>query len=539
MESTASQFTYQETGLFNQIVNDYTSGKAALLPFYEHPVNLEGFEAAIAARQRFPANRTVLAAVLEAQYAKLAEGAVPIADPQKVFDNIRLLRQDDCFTVCTAHQPNIFTGYLYFIYKVVHTIRLAEFLKGKFPGKNFVPVFYMGSEDADLEELGKIFLNGEKLVWDTRQTGAVGRMSTKGLDTLVHRVAGELAVEPFGKELIGLIERAYLQHSDIQTATFYLLHELFAQYGLVVLIADHPNLKAMMTEVFRDDLFQQVPSRIVTATTDKLAEVYKVQANPRAINLFYLKDNIRNRIEKQGDDFVVVDTSIRFSAAELQQELHNHPDRFSPNVILRGLYQETILPNIAFIGGGGELAYWLELKDLFRYYKVPYPVQVLRNSFMLLEEKWKQKINALHFPVSTFFKPAREILNELVHRNSRHQLELTNETAEANRLYSHLSALAAAVDPTLVPHVAAQQQKVLKHLSSLEKKLLRAEKRKFEDQSRQIETIKHALYPRNGLQERVENFMPFYAKYGPAWVDLIYRHSPAIDQQFLVLELST
>lgn len=538
MESTASQFTYQETGLFNEIVNDYTSGAAALQPFYEHPVSLDGFKAAIAARQQFPGNRNVLADVLEAQYEALGNSGAPVADRQRVLENIRLLRDADSFTVCTAHQPNIFSGYLYFIYKIMHAIRLAEYLKDQFPGKHFVPFFYMGSEDADLEELGKIFLNGEKLVWDTRQTGAVGRMNTKGLDALVHRISGELGVEPFGTELISLIRRAYLQQPDIQTATFYLIHELFAQYGLVVLIADHPELKKLMTGVFREDLFEHVPSTIVTETTSRLSVNYKVQANPRAINLFYLKDNIRNRIEKAGDEFVVVDTPVKFSAQELEEELNAHPERFSPNVILRGLYQETILPNIAFIGGGGELAYWLELKDLFHHYKVPYPVQVLRNSLLLIEPKWKQKMLAMQFPVSEFFKPSSEILNDLVRRNSEHQLDLSKEIKTARDFYASLGQVAGNIDRTLVPNVEAQEKKVLKQLAALEKKLLRAEKRKFEDQSRQIETIKNALFPRNGLQERIENFMPFYARYGAEWLNIIYRHSPAIDQRFLVVDLS-
>ena len=160
--------------------------------------------------------------------------------------NIDLLSRDNTFTVCTAHQPAIFTGVLYFIYKILHTIRLAAWLKAEYPECNFVPVFWMGSEDADLDELGHIWLGGDTLTWDTRQTGAVGRMKTKGLDKLLYSIQGTLSVQPFGPQLIAMLKECYLESPDIQTATFRLLHRLFGESGLIVLIADTAQLKKLM-----------------------------------------------------------------------------------------------------------------------------------------------------------------------------------------------------------------------------------------------------------------------------------------------------
>src|SRR6202000_273620 len=157
--------------------------------------------------------------------------------------------------------------------------------------------------------------------------------------------------------------------------------------------------------------------------------------NPRPINLFYLKDDIRNRIERSGDDFIVVDTKIRFTETTLRQELQEHPERFSPNVILRGLFQETILPNIAFIGGGGETAYWLELKELFDHYKRPFPVLVLRNSFLLVEGQWAKKMERIGVGEAELFRSAEELLNELVQKESTHAMSLDAEIEAANRYY--------------------------------------------------------------------------------------------------------
>lgn len=528
MDWIPTHLPYRQTGYFSKIITDYLDQAEALMPFYKHPVSSEGIQAALEARRRNPVNRAVLVAALREQYTMVAS-ALPVQQ------NIDALLQENSFTVCTAHQPAIFTGPLYFIYKILHTIRLADSLKKQYPAYHFVPVFYMGSEDADLEELGKIYLDREKLVWDTKQTGAVGRMKTKGLEKILNRVEGQLSVQPFGKELVSLVKDIYLGSPDIQTATFRLLHSLFAEYGLVVLIPDSASLKQLMIPVFEDDLFRQTPSHIVNETIGRLAHQYKVQANPRPINLFYLKDNLRGRIERVGDTFKVHESTLTFDEKEIREELHRYPERFSPNVILRGLFQETILPNIAFIGGGGETAYWLELKDLFGHYQRPFPLLIIRNSFLLMTADWRKKLEKTGLDPMAVFKPAEELVNELVKRESQHQLNLSDEIMAAHQYYERLKTLARPVDATLVQHVEALEKKALDPLQDLEKKLLKAEKRKFADQQRQIHAFKSTLFPLNGLQERVDNFMPWYAARGQQFIRDIYQHSLTLEQQFVVL----
>lgn len=535
MDWTSTRLPYRQTGYFSRIITDYLDHTDTLRPFYTHAVNPEGLRQSIEARRKAPVDRATLVGALEEQYARMADDFDLSGEAPLVRQNIRRLSEEGTFTVCTAHQPAIFTGHLYFIYKILHTIRLADTLNRDYPDKHFVPVFYMGSEDADLEELGHIYLGGEKLVWDTQQTGAVGRMSTEGLDKLLYRIEGELSIEPFGPELIRMLKEAYLGSPDIQTATFRLVHNLFAEYGLVVLIADLASLKKLMIPIFEDDLFRQEPARIVSETIERLPDHYKVQANPRSINLFYLKDDLRGRIERNGDVFHVHTSSLQFTEQEIREELHRYPERFSPNVILRGLFQETILPNIAFIGGGGETAYWLELKGLFEHYRVPFPVLLLRNSFLLVSPQWEEKIEKAELSVADLFRPAEELVNELVRRESQHSLSLEREITEANRYYEALKALTRPVDPTLEQHVEALQARALDPIRTLEKKLLKAEKRKFTDLQRQVHSLKAALFPLDGLQERVENFMPWYAAFGRPFIRDLYTHSPVMEEQFVVL----
>jgi len=528
MEYNSTTLPYGQTGYFSKIVVDYINEAPPLRPFYQYQVSLEGITAAIEARHKFPGNRALLVEELKRQYTQL-----PASEP--VRENIEKMLQDHTFTICTAHQPCIFTGSLFFIYKILHVIKLAQQLKVSMPEYHFVPVYYMGSEDADLEELGMAWLNGERLAWDTKQKGSVGRMNTKGLDKLLYRIEGELSVLPFGEELVSLLKDCYLNSPDITTATFKLVHSLFAEYGLVVLMPDNAQLKKVMLPVFEEDLFLQKSSSIVEQSIEAISKEYKVQANPREINLFYLKDDIRERFERQGDQWKVVNTTISFSENELREELYNHPERFSPNVILRGLFQETILPNIAFIGGGGELAYWLEFGKLFEYYKIPHPVLILRNSFLIIEKKWKEKIEKIGFTEKDIFKKQEILLNELVKRESQQQVTLLEEVNHADEYYGHLKTIAGSIDETLITHISALQTKAVKSLLGLEKKLLKAEKKKFDDQNRHIINIKSALFPQNSLQERVDNFMPYYAKWGRSFISEILKSSLTLEQQFVLL----
>ncbi|HSQ44882.1 MAG TPA: bacillithiol biosynthesis cysteine-adding enzyme BshC [Ginsengibacter sp.] len=521
---------YSATGKFAKIILDYVAGANDLKDFYEHAVNLNGTIASINGRKNFNTNRKLLVEQLQLQYKNLA-------DSGKVKANIDALSNENTFTVCTAHQPNIFTGHLYFIYKILHTIKLADDLKKQLPTYNFVPVFFMGSEDADLEELNHIVVDGKKYVWNTKQTGAVGRMKVDdNLLKLIDEIEGRLSVEEYGKEIIELLKKCFQKDSTIQHSTFLMVHELFKNYGLIVFLPDNGSFKNEMSAIFEEDIFENTSSKIVNKTSEKLSEKYKVQAHPREINLFYLKDDIRNRIVQAEDHYIVHDTKLVFTKDELKDELKNHPERFSPNVILRGLYQEIMLPNIAFIGGGGEIAYWLELKDLFQHYKVPFPLLIVRNSFLIIEKRYHQLMVKLGLLSADLFKGEETLVNEIVATQTNHRLKLDEEKFQIQQAYYSIKKLVKEIDVTLEQHTEALETKSLKKLSALEKKMFRAEKRKFEDQKNQLSRIFAVLFPQGNLQERTENFMLYYSRLGDDFLKILYENSLTLEQEFCVIE---
>lgn len=537
MNATCSYLPYHQTNAFSKIALDYLNNDEKLKPFYEHPVSIEGIKAAIESRKQYPTNRETLVGELRKQYNGYELTTI---QQQHLSD----LLQPNAFTITTAHQPNIFTGHLYFIYKILHAIKLAAELKTALPENNFVPVYYMGSEDADLEELGHIFIGGEKLEWQTEQKGAIGRMNTKGLQKITERLQGEFASLPFGTEMVSHCRKAYEEHANVQEATLYLVNELFKDYGLLILIPDNAALKKLFEPVVEKELREQFSSKIVSETVSRLGEHYKVQAGGRDINLFYLDDaGKRERIETgifktDGQKrYYVAALKLQFTEEEIIAALHQHPECFSANVILRGAFQEMILPNIAFIGGGGELAYWLELKDIFAALNVPYPMLILRNSFLIIEKRSAELMQKLQLSMEQLFMPEKDQLGMLVKNNTTHRLELDKEIKEVSNIYASVQEAAAAIDPTLQAHVAALHTRMLQHLHKLEAKMLKAEKRHHADKQRQLQTLRRLITPRNNLQERVDNFMPLYAKYGKEILDVIYQYSRALEAGFGVLEI--
>jgi bacillithiol biosynthesis cysteine-adding enzyme BshC len=529
MNSSTSFLPYQQTGFFSKMAIDYVSAADGLKLFYNHPVSVEGIKAAIAEREKFTTNRRLLVDVLNKQYA-----AVDTTDA--VANNIKLLLHDNTFTICTAHQPNIFTGPLYFIYKILHVAKLAEQLKIALPENNFVPVYYMGSEDADLDELGHFYINGEKFVWQTNQTGAVGRMKVdKALVTLLGAVSGQLLVHPYGAEIVELMKNCYKEGVTIEQATFQLVNALFGDYGVVVVLPDNPGLKASFIPVIEKELISEFSYTAVQETIAQYPADYKAQASGRELNMFYLKDDKRERIEMHDGVWTVVNTDKSFSKDELLAELKAHPERFSPNVILRPVFQEWVLPDIAFIGGGGEIAYWLQLKNVFNKVAVPYPLMVLRNSFVFITNEIQILIEKLKFSHADLFKTELALINQLVKRDSTLQVSLEKEQLQLAEFYNQLKTIAGKIDITLKAHAEALQTQALKKLSSLEKKMLRAEKQKFEAQQRQLQKIKNQLFPNNNLQERVDNLMPYYAKWGKQFIRIIYDQSNGLEQEFGII----
>ena len=520
---------YQDSGYFTPLMNDYLDQKEHLQSLFNRFPSLENFKEQIEEKQHnYPnSSRDVLFSVLEKQYA-----AIAISDA--TLQNIQALRDSNTFTVTTGHQLNLFTGPLYFLYKIISTINLTKELKESFPTQNFVPIYWMATEDHDFDEINYFNFKGKKFRWNKESTGPVGRLTTKGLDEVLSKFKGDLGVGKNADAIHHLFEEAYLKHTTLADATRFLANELFGLHGLVILDADDSNLKKLFIPYAKEELLQQTSHKKVAETAALLSD-YKIQVNPREINLFYIQDHLRERIILDGGFYIVNNTDLKFTEKEILSELENHPENFSPNVIMRPLFQEVILPNLCYIGGGGELAYWLELKSYFASAAITFPVLLLRNSVLLSTEKQAEKADKLGLTWNDLFLKQFDLKDKIIREASNFQLDFSDQKKFLKEQFDQLRAIAKQTDASFIGAVNAQEAKQIKGLEHLEKRLIQAEKKQHADVLNRISVLQNELFPNQSLQERTANFSEFYVESGTELIEKLFKVLKPLAHRFEVV----
>jgi bacillithiol biosynthesis cysteine-adding enzyme BshC len=522
--------SYQDSGYFTPIIVDYLDQKPELKPLYNRFPTIENFAGQIDEKKaNFSGNRNLLAATLEKQYRHLSVSAATAK-------NIALLNNDNTFTVTTGHQLNLFTGPLYFVYKIISAINLARQLKATYPENDFVPVYWMATEDHDFEEINYFNFKGKKFRWNRDSAGPVGRLNTKGLDDFLAVFSQELGPGANAESIKKLFSDAYLKHDNLANATRFLANELFAAYGLVIIDADDANLKRQFIPYMKEDLLKNTSHQKVSQTIGQMKQ-YDIQVNPREINLFYMDDGLRERIVFENGQFAINNTQSRFTENELLELLDKYPERFSPNVIMRPLYQEVILPNLCYIGGGGEIAYWLELKSFFNAADVAFPMLLLRNSVLLATEKQSKKADKLGLNWKDLFLKPGELANAQIRKHSDFELDFSTQKDFLRQQFDKLYEIANKTDKSFSGAVKAQEAKQIKGLENLEKRLLKAEKRKHAELLERMIDLQLELFPNGGLQERFSNFSEFWLDTGDNLIPKVAEVLKPLENRFDVIIL--
>ncbi|TDS57527.1 bacillithiol biosynthesis cysteine-adding enzyme BshC [Myroides indicus] len=523
--------TFQNSGYFSKLIIDYLNQEKSIASLYNRFPTIENFKKQIEEKElNFPTiNRQILHRVLTEQYSK-------IKPSNKTLNNINALSDSNTYTITTGHQLNLFTGPLYFLYKIISTINLSEKLNISYPGHHFVPVYWMATEDHDFEEINHFMFEEKVICWNKDSKGPVGRLDTKGLEKVLEVFKSHIGLGNNAQKIIKLFEQAYLNNYNLAEATRFLANELFGDYGLVIIDGDHRELKQLFSPYIEKELIYQ-RNIIEVEKSFNLLKEYTIQVNPREINLFYITDKLRERIVYQNDIYKVNNTSIEFKQDEILEELKKYPERFSPNVILRPLYQEVILPNLCYIGGGGELAYWFELKQMFNANEITFPILLLRNSVLLINQKQRKKAEQLNLTWQDLFKKADRLIHDKTQELSQIQFNFNKQKEFLNTQFEELKTIAQQTDKSFIGAVLAQEAKQLKGLNNLEKRLKKAEKKNHKEQLGRITLLHTELFPNNNLQERVVNFSEFYKECGDYLIEKLFQKLNPLNHEFDVLVL--
>jgi len=497
---------FTQAGIGSKLFHDYLAGK---LPadLFSYPASAAGISEAVRERRSRPVDRELLVARLYSQYGDTELHAAVKA-------NIETLRNPNTFTVTTGHQLCIYTGPLYFIYKIVSAIRLARQISEQ-DDVHVVPVYWMNSEDHDFEEISHFYFLNRKFEWTPGEAtgGPVGRMSTAGLAEIPDEIRTSFTNLDQYAEIFSVFREAYSGSKNLAEATRRIANQLFGEHGLVIIDQDDAELKRSFLDIIRKDITGHASHRLVSETITRLeSEGYTAQVKPREINFFYLGKGRRERIVQENGGYATVEKTVTWTPEELERELSEDPGRFSTNVVTRPLYQEFILPNLAYIGGPAEVHYWLQYRTMFSHYNIFFPALIMRDSFLLVHPKTMAKAAKLNLSLDDFFADEQEIIRKYLAGSDQPETALDDEAAKLGEIFATVRSKASAVDKTLEGMVNAEEQKMLNALRSVEARILKALRQKNDQQVQSIRDIRSKIYPDGAFQERRDNFLTYTAR---------------------------
>ncbi|GAB5539879.1 MAG: bacillithiol biosynthesis cysteine-adding enzyme BshC [Salibacteraceae bacterium] len=508
------------------LVADYLSEKETLKPFYQFSPTMQGLKKAAENRHFKKEHRAILVERLIAQANSVEECAQPI------LDNIKRLEEESVYTVTTGHQLCLYGGPMFFFYKILSAINLVERLSKE--GVSAVPVYWMASEDHDFEEINHLFLEQKKIAWNAQQSGAVGPMHLNGIEE-VQRVIQEYFKDDhrYG-EVLKRLENIFSSERTLSSSIRELVQWVFGDYGVVVIDGDDPVLKSLFAPYVEMELKGQFSNKSVSQFTDDLESLgFSGQVSGRDINLFLLDDGYRERITLTDDGYATADGEHNYSSEELLKLLEKSPERFSPNVILRPLYQEVILPNIAYIGGPGEASYWLQLKGVFDHVEVAMPVVLLRDMFLISNDAVEKKRQQLNIDYKALKQNSDDLLTELVRNEGSHEYIADKALDALDETLSTMIDEIAQFDKGLVESANAERTRILNRIQVLRKKLLRSDKTQNAIIKQRLEYILNWSYPHADPQERVHNWMVHF--HDPKAVNALLEYCDPLSAQVKVV----
>ncbi|WP_236979239.1 bacillithiol biosynthesis cysteine-adding enzyme BshC [Membranihabitans maritimus] len=524
-------FDFKSIGKFSDNDIAYSSGNKKLEPFYSFFPSQENLLNAAEKRKNFTVDREVLVAEITRQYKGFT-------DHEEIFTYISKLKDPNVFTITTAHQPNLLTGPLYFIYKCLSAIKAS----GEFNKRNSqyetIPILVLGGEDHDFEELNHLRIFGKPIVWEDEQGGAIGRYKTASLQPIIDEIYQILGDSENAQLLKGKIEKAFNGKENYGQSMQHFVHELLGHLGILVVSMDNKAFKKRMIPYFKDDLLNKSSHRIVNEVQESFSEAgFDKQAFVRPINFFYLTKNSRDRIEENNGTYSLVNSDNNWSQDELLHEIETNPENFSPNVILRPIYQEVILPNLAYVGGGGEISYWLERLSQFEELKVFFPMLIRRDSIQLISNKDLEILQEYHFSIEDLFLPDHKLTEKYLSEFGRDEIDISKELQAIDELEKKVQEKAEVIDQSLVARIGAQFAKFKNDLQGVEKRLKKTEKQSHDRNIKKINRIKSKLFPNNGLQERSDNFMSWYILHGEGFFQLLLEAANPFDTRMKTIEV--
>jgi bacillithiol biosynthesis cysteine-adding enzyme BshC len=521
-----------ETPLINPLALDYLNQDAFLKDFHSYSNELSNYEKLINAKSNFPSDRRNL--LVDELLHQYVNAGIELKENSLVKKHILDLGNENTFTVTTGHQLVLFGGPLFTTYKILSTLKLAAELNKAYPQKRIIPIFWLASEDHDYEEIKNTYVNGETLVWNTiHDAEPVGNLVLDGFENLIAELEQILPNSAQKTKHLKIIRDSYQDGFSLSKATLRYFHQVFEDWGLVIIEPSNPLFKAEIKSLMISDIIEQNSFKAQLVSDRILSEKYTLQIGAREVNFFYFTDSgKRILIKKTQKGFNLADSSQSFTQNEIEELIEKYPERFSPNVNLRPLYQETILPNLAYIGGPAEVAYWLQLKSIFDTNKLAFPAVVLRMMHLFLPPGLENRMNRFGLKA----KDALLKTNDL----SAKYFETIGESSIENQInlilntWQELYELSSKLNDELQASILAEKLKDKSELKALNKEYKAKRLSKHNERLQKLMKVRAEIYPAGILQERIETLMWYECLMDKSLVEELYQNLNVFEPELLM-----
>ena len=459
---------------------------------------------------------------------------------------IHKLQQKDAVAVVTGQQLGVFGGPLYTLYKAMTAVKLSRKLEHSL-GRPVVPVFWLEGGDHDLPEIAGVKVPGKALRYTGHvlpHDGNLGSVGELRLTSDIDRMKAELREALPATEFTDRILEGYYQYYR-EGATFFdsfsrTMALLLKNSPIVLMNPEDCLLKQFTVPLFESALtdYQEVYHRLFAASQDLLQLGFHAQVSPRPVPpLFYQDASGRNPIHPDGSGFSIRKGTDSVSASSVLQLIRHDPLRFTPNVVLRPLVQDTLLPTVAYVAGPGEVAYFAQFKSVYEWAGIPMPVIYPRASISLIEPYPRRVLSKRGLEMETLAGNIEVLLNKMVSEGSDVQVEFNHASSALQSIGRSLKPVVSGVDPTLSRAVGSTQASWIKDLNKLRGRVLRAQKQQHSTLRSQLTRSQEMLFPSGKMQERVLPALYYLSKYGPSLLDRLRDSISLETAQHQLLEL--
>ena len=514
-------------GFYPKIIEDYLSGELKSKNIIDWEYTQDQLLSKSRKLYSFK-NRSIVHKALLNQYASFN-----LTEKESL--NISLFSKKSTYTITTGHQLMLLGGPMFFYTKIMDVIKLAKEVSTT--QNPVLPVFWMASEDHDYKEISAINLFGKKINCYGSHKGPVGRISKEHFEDFLEEVNQVLGEGDEFYQIKGLINKAFFSGKNLSQITRIFVRELFKEDGLLILDGDCKELKLLFSEIAHKELFQEITFNSSKQYLNLLKSQYKLQVKPRELNLFYIDDGIRKRLIKTDKGFATSDQSIFWTPSEIKKMIADSPEKISPNVLLRPIYQEVLLPNIAYVGGAREIAYWLEIKPVFDAFKLDFPLPLVRNSYFVVSKKNKNWLDNHNISLERLFNSLDLQINQLIKELSSNLLSFDEDFKTLESFYSSLKLKGEKINAQLEKVVNGEEKRAYSALKNLEKRFLNAEKRKHEQEILKLKQIVTKLFPKGKAMERVNSFIPYISQDSLGFKEKIMAAPSLFEQKIAFLEI--